>query len=72
VLRGWLASTEAAARAIKAEPWEPLPSMVKRQSPGCRYFFAAPGDSQELRCPYCVAKGERSRQAGGAEQEAGG
>jgi hypothetical protein len=30
-----------AARAVNAEPWEPMPSMVKRQCPDCGYFFAA-------------------------------
>jgi hypothetical protein len=56
VLRGALASAEAAARAVNAEPWEPLPGMVKRQCPQCRYFFAAYADSQELRCQDCVEK----------------
>jgi hypothetical protein len=38
-------------RAINAEPWEPLPGMVKRQCPECRYFFAVDPDSLEARCP---------------------
>jgi hypothetical protein len=41
LLRGGLAGEEAAARAINAEPWEPLPGMTKVQCPECRYFFAA-------------------------------
>ena len=56
VLRGALASAEAAARATNAEPWEPPPGMVKRQCPDCRYFFAAPASSQELRCQDCVGQ----------------
>ena len=45
---------EEQARAINAQPWEPMPGMVKRQCPWCRYFFAAPADSHEPRCPDCV------------------
>ena len=33
---------EADARAINTQPWEPPPSMIKRQCPDCCYFFAAP------------------------------
>lgn len=29
------------ARAVNAEPWAPLPGMVKLQCPVCGYFFAA-------------------------------
>jgi hypothetical protein len=47
---------EAEVRAINAEPWEPLPGMVKRQCPMCRYFFAAPTSSNELRCPECLSR----------------
>jgi hypothetical protein len=60
VLRGGPASEEAPARAINAEPWEPLPSMVKQQCPQCRYFFAAPIANRPLLCPDCVAEGTRS------------
>jgi hypothetical protein len=28
--------------AINAEPWEPLPDMVKMRCSQCRYWFAAP------------------------------
>jgi hypothetical protein len=48
-------------RAINAEPWEPLPGMVKRQCDWCRYFFAAPADSHEPRCPDCVKAGKPPR-----------
>jgi hypothetical protein len=51
VLRGGLASEEAAARAINAEPWDPLPGMVKQQCPECRYFFATPVATTALLCP---------------------
>ena len=50
---------EAEARAVNAEPWEPLPGMVKRQCDWCRYFFTAPADSHEPRCPDCVSIGTR-------------
>ena len=63
VLRGRLSSEEAAARAANAEPWEPMPGMVKRQCPRCRYLFAAAVDREELRCADCVAAGTRSRLA---------
>jgi hypothetical protein len=52
---------EQQARAINAEPWEPMPGMVKRQCPWCRYFFAAPTDSHEQRCPDCVGLSEPPR-----------
>jgi hypothetical protein len=42
---------EAEARAINTEPWDPMPGMVKRLCPQCRYFFASPADSTERRCP---------------------
>jgi hypothetical protein len=42
-------------RAINAEPSEPLPGMVKRQCPECRYWFAAAPATAEPRCPDCVA-----------------
>ena len=31
-----------AARFLNVEDWDPLPSMIKRQCPSCRYLFAAP------------------------------
>jgi hypothetical protein len=60
VLRGSLASEEAAARAINADPWEPLPGMVKAQCPECRYFFAAPAAATTVLCPDCASEGTRS------------
>jgi hypothetical protein len=51
------AEAEATARAINAEPWEPMPGMVKRLCPRCRYFFASPVDSPERRCADCAALG---------------
>jgi hypothetical protein len=54
-----LAAEETKARAANAAPWEPLPGMVKRQCPECRYLFAAPVDIEEPRCPDCVAAGTR-------------
>ena len=58
---GW--EHEVASRAINAEPWEPMPGMTKRQCPQCRYFFAAPMDSQEPRCPDCVGLGTRPQRS---------
>ena len=51
------AEAEAAARAINAQPWVPLPGLVKRQCPQCRYFFASPVESTERRCANCAALG---------------
>jgi hypothetical protein len=48
----------AARRANVEEPWEPLPGMVKRQCPECRYLFAvtmAVAEAEETPlCPDCV------------------
>jgi hypothetical protein len=67
VLRGGLAREEATARAINAEPWEPLPGMTKAQCPKCRYFFAAPvlsglikPPATTLLCPDCASEGTRT------------
>jgi hypothetical protein len=47
VLRaGGFANAEAAARAVNAEPWDPMPGMVKRECPECRYWFARAGGDQ--------------------------
>ena len=59
VLRGGLAGEEATARAINAEPWEPLPGMTKAQCPQCRYFFAVPVAATTLLCADCAAVGTR-------------
>jgi hypothetical protein len=48
---------EATARAINAEPWTPAAGVVKRQCPRCRYFFASPVNSTELRCADCASVG---------------
>jgi hypothetical protein len=45
---------QASARAINAEPWEPLPGMVKRRCPQFSYWFAAWPRSNELCCPDCA------------------
>ena len=52
---------EAVARRVNAQPWESPPGMVKRECPECRYWFAAPTDSQEQRCQDCVDKLPRGR-----------
>jgi hypothetical protein len=52
---------EQEARAINATAWEPLPGTVKRRCPRCAYFFAAPADGQEPRCPDCVRSGSPPR-----------
>jgi hypothetical protein len=48
---------EAEARAINTGLWEPMPDMVKRKCPRCRYFFASPADSTEPRCVNCASLG---------------
>jgi hypothetical protein len=50
------AELEAKARAINAEPWEPLPGMVKRQCPQCRCWFVVLVTEVEAtsRCPDCA------------------
>ena len=53
-----------AARFLNVEDWDPLPGMIKRQCPSCRYLFAAPSISEEPRCPDCVAGSKPSRPAG--------
>jgi len=44
-----------AARFLNVEDWDPLPGMIKRQCPRCRYLFV---DSEELRCPGLRRPGE--------------
>jgi hypothetical protein len=70
---GGFATEEATARGINAAPWEPMPGMVKRQCPDCRYWFAALTNRAALepRCPDCAEKlppGRRSPAADGAAQ----
>ena len=45
---------EALARAANAEPWEPMPGMIKRQCPQCRYWFAS--NAETGLCPDCSDK----------------
>ena len=52
--RGGMKDEEADARAVNAEPWEPLPGMVKREFPEYQYFFAAPAIEPEG-CPAPIA-----------------
>ena len=40
---------DAEARAINAQPWEPLPGMVKLRCSACHYWFAARSPDTE-RC----------------------
>jgi ribosomal protein L36 len=40
------------ARRINAEPWDPLPGMVKRQCDDCEFWFATANRGQEY-CPDC-------------------
>ena len=57
---GGFAGEEAAARAVNAEPWEPMPGMVKRQCDRCAYWFAAdPANSAPYYCPDCVIRQRR-------------
>jgi DNA-directed RNA polymerase subunit RPC12/RpoP len=47
-----------AARAVNAEPWEPLPGMVKQRCSQCGYFFAVLVAEAEAtsRCPDCAGR----------------
>jgi hypothetical protein len=47
---------EQEARAINAEPWEPLPGMAKKQCSRCGYWFAVPIAEAEAtsRCRDCA------------------
>jgi hypothetical protein len=54
---------EATPRVVNAQSWEPMPGMVKRQCPECRYFFAVPEGSGERRCPDCASFGSRPTSA---------
>ncbi len=56
-----MTEAEVAARAINAEPWEPLPGMVKRQCPWCRYFFDTPADAPTGLCPDCAGIGRGAK-----------
>ena len=57
---GW--ENEATTGQINEQPWEPMPGMVKRQCPDCRYWFAAPVNrALEPRCVDCADKLPRGR-----------
>ncbi len=62
---------EAEARAVNAEPWEPLPGMIKLRCPRCLYFFAAPAAAATadvtVLCPDCLAEGRRPLRSSPAE-----
>jgi hypothetical protein len=48
---------EASAHAVNAEPWKPLPGMVKRQCLDCHYWFATWPRNKDERCPFVQAQG---------------
>ena len=54
---------EATARAINAQPWEPLPGMLKRRCLRCRYVFAVRLEEAEApaTCPDCAPSQTRRR-----------
>lgn len=53
-------AVEQLARAINAEPWEPMPGMVRVRCRECRYFFAAhPPVLARPRCPDCCERDPR-------------
>jgi hypothetical protein len=53
---------EVRARTINAEPWQPLPDMLKLRCAGCRYWFAT-RDPAAVRCPDCAIKQRASRRS---------
>jgi len=54
---------EAEARAQNAEPWEPLPGMVKKRCLRCRYLFAVKVEEAEATatCPDYAPSQSRKR-----------
>jgi len=54
-----LTNEETATRAINAQPWKPLPGMIKRQCPECRYWFATWPSTKEERCKDCANDGRQ-------------
>jgi rubrerythrin len=63
---------DAAARVVNAQPWEPLPGMLKLRCIDCHFWFAARDPAIE-RCPNCAATEQRrlaSEAARRATQEA--
>jgi hypothetical protein len=63
VAEGWRPATEleAEARAINAQPWEPMPGMVKRQCLRCAYWFAVKAEEADVTacCPDCAPSQRR-------------
>jgi len=49
-------ATGAAARVTNAEPWEPMPGMVKRRCRCCGYAYAAANRPAPAICPTCIAR----------------
>jgi predicted Zn-ribbon and HTH transcriptional regulator len=58
---------EREARAINAEPWEPMAGMLKKQCDRCGYWFAAPAAEVETtsRCPDCTSRSAHKGGDGG-------
>jgi hypothetical protein len=54
---------EQEARAVNAQPWEPLPGMVKRRCLRCRYLFAVRAEEAEMTAssPDCAPSQTRKR-----------
>jgi hypothetical protein len=56
---------EAEVRAINAQPWQPLPGMLKKRCSRCSFWFAVPITEADAtsRCPDCAALGTRPTKA---------
>jgi hypothetical protein len=54
---------EAEVRAINAQPWQPLPGMVKKHCARCHFWFAVPLTEAEATswCPDCAGLGTRTK-----------
>jgi hypothetical protein len=52
---------EAQARVVNAQPWEPMPGMVKKRCSRCSYWLAVRVTEAEAtpRCPDCLATDRR-------------
>jgi hypothetical protein len=63
--RPMTADADAMARAVNAEPWEPLPGLLKKRCSRCHYWFAVPLTEAEAtsRCPDCAGLGSRPTHA---------
>ena len=46
-------SPQEEARRVNAEPWEPMPGMVKVRCTNCGFLFAARSDTAGT-CPDCL------------------